>query len=333
MSISDTTRHPSAYHLRPLVLDYLTHQCYTNTARAFLRDSAVKHFNADGDEVELPLSSTVDTGLRSVAFTDADLRDEIRTCILSGRIDDAVELLNEHFPRVLSREEVRRDKDDITNRHPLQDTLYTTSNDYIAPHSLDPAHLSLNLRIQAFIEVCRTVPLVYKRTPVRDISGPAETPSASGDRHEVVRDDATLLSRAQKLYALVDMLPNPSDREQYGRELRNVAGLLVYKVPEVSASSKYMSQERRDAVAAQIDSAILHASGKPVISTLELVARHVSITWTCAHELGVTIQAGAPLPPTKDPGAVQGKKGNNSEIVPPFDLGLFLDEKSPVKDN
>ncbi len=58
-----------------LILDYLSHHCYTNTADAFLRDTAIKQFNADGDEVELPQTSVVDTALNSEAFREADLRD------------------------------------------------------------------------------------------------------------------------------------------------------------------------------------------------------------------------------------------------------------------
>jgi hypothetical protein len=65
-----------------LVLDYLSHYCYTNTADAFLRDTAIKQFDADGDEVELPLSSVADTdtvALNSEAFREADLRDGAST--------------------------------------------------------------------------------------------------------------------------------------------------------------------------------------------------------------------------------------------------------------
>ena len=72
-----------------------------------------------------------------------------------------------------------------------------------------------------------------------------------------MRDDMALLSKAQKLYALVSMLPNPNDHERYYQELKDVAGLLAYKVPETSSSSKYLSQQRREAVAEQIHSAIL----------------------------------------------------------------------------
>jgi hypothetical protein len=37
-----------------LVLDYLCHNCHTETARAFARDSAVRHLDADGDEIMPP---------------------------------------------------------------------------------------------------------------------------------------------------------------------------------------------------------------------------------------------------------------------------------------
>lgn len=36
---------------RALVLDYLCHNCYTETARAFARDTAVRHIDKDGDEI------------------------------------------------------------------------------------------------------------------------------------------------------------------------------------------------------------------------------------------------------------------------------------------
>lgn len=193
---------------------------------------------------------------------------EISTCILSGRIDDATELLNEHFPTVLSTKS-RRNEDGTTVRQELvtsisrdsrQDTAFWTKReDYIAPHSLDPAHLSLNLRIQAFIEMCRTIPLPYKVPYGKKnlvSTGSPEEPRQQASGKDM-RDDMALLSKAQKLYALVSMLPNPNDHERYYQELKDVAGLLAYKVPETSSSSKYLSQQRREAVAEQIHSAIL----------------------------------------------------------------------------
>lgn len=44
----------SVFLQRALVLDYLCHNCYSATARAFARDSTVRHLDADGDEIMLP---------------------------------------------------------------------------------------------------------------------------------------------------------------------------------------------------------------------------------------------------------------------------------------
>jgi len=144
--------------------------------------------------------------------------------------------------------------------------------EYTASTSVDPAHLSLNLRILAFIEACRTIPLEY---PPRDTHTQSDVPTPfkhhttptspsqvlyDHDDPESFQQQSALLSRAQKLYAVADMLPKPSDRATYLKELANVGGLLAYKVPEESSMSKYLSQERREAVADQINSAILCTS-------------------------------------------------------------------------
>jgi hypothetical protein len=71
------------------------------------------------------------------------------------------------------------------------------------------------------------------------------------------RYQTELILRAQKLYALVELLRKPEDRATYLKELENVGGLLAYKVPEMSPMSKYLDQARRESVADQINRAIL----------------------------------------------------------------------------
>ncbi|KAM6500448.1 PQ loop repeat domain containing protein [Amanita muscaria] len=294
---------PTPYHLRTLVLDYLAHQCYTNTAKAFLRESAIKHFNADGDEVELPLSSNIDTAQRNEAFEEelnvSDRRQEVRSRILSGRIDDAQEFLNEYFPRVLSP-----DNDASSSRSNAAPCI--TRKDYIASHSHDPEHLTLNLRIQAFIEACRTVPLVHepiwkgKNSEREGTFCVSEDQSPTQTSRMDEEQQMILLSKAQKLYALVNMISKPNDREQYREELKNVAGLLAYTVPEKSLMSRYLSQERREAVAEQINSAILSSCSQPVISTLELVTKQTTVAWAYANEHKAVSLPDAVIPPVKD---------------------------------
>lgn len=51
-----------ALEQRALVLDYLCHSSYTDTARAFVRDSTIKHLDADGDELMTPATSDGGSG-------------------------------------------------------------------------------------------------------------------------------------------------------------------------------------------------------------------------------------------------------------------------------
>lgn len=69
--------------------------------------------------------------------------------------------------------------------------------------------------------------------------------------------NAQLLHRAQSLYSEVNRLSQANDRAMYLGELGQVGGILAYTVPERSPLAMYMTQARREAVADQIDSAIL----------------------------------------------------------------------------
>lgn len=118
------------------------------------------------------------------------------------------------------------------------------------------------------------------------------------------------------------MISKPSDREQYREELKNVAGLLAYTVPEKSLMSRYLSQERREAVAEQINSAILSSCSQPVVSTLELVTRQTTVAWAYANEHKAVLLPDAVIPPVKD--FTPKKEG---EVVPIFDLETFLEAR------
>jgi hypothetical protein len=122
-----------------------------------------------------------------------------------------------------------------------------------------------------------------------------------------------LLLRAQKLLAQLNTLPNAADRATYLEELKNVAGLLAYKIPEKSSVAKYLTLERREAVADQINRAILsklamsfltpvclfrflERTGLPLVSSVELVARYTHLLWQAANQHGVKARPGAILP-------------------------------------
>ena len=153
---------------------------------------------------------------------------------------------------------------------------------FLTSTTVDPLHLNLNLRILAFTEACRTIPLPYP--PPSAISSLTGSPSPSDIDTDIDdEEDATLslipdeaadpiahqqhltnlITRIQKLYVLANALPKESDRKTYAEELDQVGGLLAYKVPEESPMARYLSQGRREAVADQINAAVLCKSSLP----------------------------------------------------------------------
>ena len=170
---------------------------------------------------------------------NADLRPiEIRRHLLLGEVDAATDLLAREFPSVLSGE----------GEAPVPASSRST---YVPRTSVDPAHLVLNLRIQAFIEACRTRP--PPGCPETDTTATSDGPQPAPRLSE-----EELIAKGTKLYALAKRLPNARDRRTYEEELGHVSALLLYRPPEDERSlAKYMSQARRAAVAEQINSAIL----------------------------------------------------------------------------
>lgn len=160
-------------------------------------------------------------------------------------------MLDKHFPSVLGENvstttTTPKDADNDAKMDPGT-KLLMNNLEYVSSTSTEPAHLMLNLRILAFSEACRTVPLGFP-------------PGLDSEDRKLMKspmDTELLVMKAQKLYALMNMLPDTADRITYSKELKNVSGLLAYPVPEESSISKYLTMERREAVADQINRAIL----------------------------------------------------------------------------
>ncbi|KAJ4487853.1 lish motif-containing protein [Lentinula aciculospora] len=249
--------------LRSLLLDYLAYNGYSNTARSFMRDSAVRHIDVDGDEaVKLPASSGHGPSSSEVlesTLKQAELRKQIRIELRCGCIDEATILLDKYFPDVLS----------------LSTPITRRRNAASFKESSDP---------------------IDKQT--------------------------ALLNSAQKLYALVKMLPSGENVSRYTKELESVTGLLAYQFPEKSSVSEFLDQERRDAVADQIDYAILYHVKRPVISYLELYARYTSTILDILSKLGVK-----PPPSTTIVEAAHTKGQEVQQVYPSFNLHDFANAK------
>jgi hypothetical protein len=180
--------------------------------------------------------------------------------ILSGRVDEATNILNDHFPLVLSEMQL------YPYHQPDSRNLTSGWVEAVAPTSVDPTHISLNLRILAFTEASRTVPLEYDPhykqggEPTSCSLPPSSPKSSIHDQDDPEAKQTELLCLAQKLYSSANQLRDANARAAYLKELGNVGGLLAYKHPESSPMAKYLSQTRREAVADQINSAILCTS-------------------------------------------------------------------------
>jgi len=346
---------PTPEEIRRLILDYLCQNSFTDTAKAFVNDSAVRHLDADGDEVMSSvedhansdeLASTLDGRLDA-----ASRRRDVRVHILSGRVEEAIELLNAHFPSVLAD----RSEEGETIEQSKDKFNYTPST------SVDPTHLALNLRILSFIEAARTIPLPYRPTgshvslpATRSVEPPRRSNNPGDEKDPMDERDLNdqqheLLRCAQSLYVQANALVKPTDRALYLTELSQVSGLLAYTNPEQSIMAPYMSQERREAVADQIEAAILFRTGHSPISTVELYTRYTTVLWAVLRALDTTVPptsrwpSGVRLPPSSQQpltshekvsetqSSLPAKKSSDkdsTELVPEFSLRDFLSAKS-----
>ncbi|KDN45237.1 hypothetical protein K437DRAFT_256687 [Tilletiaria anomala UBC 951] len=285
------------------------------------------------------------------------LRREVRDHILAGRIRAAVDCCNTHFPGVLasstksasSRPGKEADGAEAENRSllvPTDRSKYRSSSSHDArkssaskengsstrllpanPTSLDPAHLSLNLQIQEFIESVRaansansaqqreqqhqqqqgaassplaeqhpTHPGLMTAATVSRAASPAPSSASSAGSAASGAGSAAsnavyhaALSYIQSLHATCMELTNPYSRAMYMKEIESVSVLLAYRDLEKSPVRKYLDQRRRMALAEQINSAILFHSGHPSQPLIESAARQNTFVWSQLHADKVAI--------------------------------------------
>ncbi|KAL5489776.1 hypothetical protein ACEPAI_4608 [Sanghuangporus weigelae] len=346
---------PSLQQLRELVLDYLIHNAYIDTARTFASESAtVAHANeiqeglaSDASSAEAnghPMEGVCvlkgeDSCLNEKELEQVRRRREIQLHILSGRVDEATQLLYTYFPMVLQENDL--DLPTSTSRGPPDTTSPFTRLQYTSQNSVKPIHIALNLRILAFVEASRTVPLIYPGDPKRFSSIALAGANRSADEYSA--HQIALLHHAQRLYATVESLRDSRERETYRKQLNGVGGLLAYSEPEKSPIAGYLSQDLRDAVANQVNSAILYHMGKLATSHIELYVRETSTVVSVMRDINIpptpqmrsllpiesVTQVSPSSPQSKLPSGKTEKQEKAEQEKPPacpsFNLSQFLD--------
>jgi len=106
--------------------------------------------------------------------------------------------------------------------------------------------------------------------------------------------------------------------------------------------ARYLSQERREAVADQINAAVLYRTQHSAVSKLELQVRYTTALWGWMHDMKYELPPQKKWPhgvhppgnpsaittPTMEKLAVQGTPPvEQNETVPPFNLEELLDTK------
>ncbi|KAL7421657.1 hypothetical protein Q5752_003426 [Cryptotrichosporon argae] len=150
-----------------------------------------------------------------------------------------------------------------------------------------PAHLRLNLRVQGFIESFRALAVAPDpASPASSFSSTVSNGSATGTGAVSLTH---ALTAAQGLHAEAARLDGP-DRAVYLQEIKDVGALFAYAEPEKSILGGFLKQQRRIALARQVNGAILQSQGRPTQSFVERVARRTSALYALLAERDIDPQ-------------------------------------------
>ncbi|GJJ11551.1 hypothetical protein Clacol_005785 [Clathrus columnatus] len=234
------------------------------------------------------------------------------------------------FARESTPRELDRDGDEI----PSEGKFGSDSN------LLDPTMFRFARRRK---EQSRTLPLPCPNNIPVWVQSTPSNPQLVNSAYEEERK-RRLLALVEELYSLVYALPDTKDRNLYIDELNCVGGLLAYPVPEKCRQMrKYLDKARREAVADQINEAILSALYGPetVPAIVELMTRQTTVLFSTLNSLRLPLPATeqrpagldsflSPKPATtvQEMKTLEGNKDKeNYEIVPIFELDALLGTK------
>ncbi|KZO97764.1 hypothetical protein CALVIDRAFT_526515 [Calocera viscosa TUFC12733] len=275
---------PSRAELRKIVLNYLCHYSFVDTAKVFSNSVPLQGWYEGEEGGNGPESVQLSEQLVQAL----EVRKDIRESILSGKISAARELITTHFPTVLSDEPPLPPPPAAPYIIP-QPLPWIPTMPVIPtfPSSLAPENISLILSIQQWIESLRTVPLPY---PASSTSPPSQTTVTATPVSPTTeaQDQTALILTGRQLYARARQL-NPPYNEQFRDEVVGISSLVAYKEPEKAHESvrHHLEWSRRKGVATQVNGAILNSLGYPPYVPLASLIRQLTFVYQMLHELGV----------------------------------------------
>lgn len=205
-------------------------------------------------------------------------------------------------------------------------------NSPILGRSVDPIHILFNLRVQQFVEAVRTVPLLPSTEEQTEVSLMREMEPAKlgetnvdvemhspdsepvvptdGDQNKLPKQGASILhvdtssearqkhlfQLASGLYQNVKTLACATDRDIYAKEVEQVCSLMLGPSPETSLAAPYLSMSRREALADQVNSAMLWHVGEPPAPRLQIWAQTARVVWDQVIAMRPTLQKATDVP-------------------------------------
>ncbi|GAA6019615.1 hypothetical protein JCM11491_002825 [Sporobolomyces phaffii] len=323
----------------------------------------------------------VDGVLKAEQLEDARLRRTIREAILSGRVAQATSLIHTHYPSVLAPSSPPTSSPSklspVHPRSPKHTSSCTPRTFFVLSEPSPPASLpstsspnpplavvgstfgswatsfapeilSLNLQLQAFVELMRTghatSALSTPSTPTSSINGlnpsaaapggagfdePGMTSSVASLASMSTTTSTSLLSTAiaasQALLSSIQALPPSKDKESWERECVDVCGLLAYKDLTNCPVRGYLEASRREGLAEMVNSAILQRTNRSPLPLLALAARSTTALWSSLGEMKIQFP---PATTTTTSGQNGTTKTKVTKTYPSFDFAQFVHDSS-----
>ncbi|KAL8830917.1 MAG: hypothetical protein Q9170_005519 [Blastenia crenularia] len=247
-SITSLHSYPDeSFFLKELVSQFLTHDGFVETAKAFAKEvrteSRPLQFDTPVSNNELPIEEDL----------DASYRQQIRSAIMDGDIDKALKRTNAYYPRVTK----------------------------------DHSHVYFRLRCQKLVEMIRqTAELleVSPAKPAKPLNGHQEETDMDVDepKPELEDWDKMETEEADTAVKYQELL---EDTLRYGQELKQefqgdpntegtfkeIFSLFMYEDPRKSPQAHLLDRASRVPVAEELNSAILVSLGKSSSAAIEIL--------------------------------------------------------------
>ncbi|RMZ81857.1 hypothetical protein DV738_g1995, partial [Chaetothyriales sp. CBS 135597] len=263
--------------MQMLVLQYLTHDGYVETAAAFAQE-----VSREKQALNRVQPATASDNTAPVDTTEAVYRQKIRSAILAGNIDLAIAITEEQFPGVLSQPQHRLLLFHLKCRKWVELISQAAELRSAEQGSAKSRRLSNGYYTQASSSA-----VVDDFTQDMELD---EAPSA-----ELVRADENTVDESQYRQLMVQAMAygmelqldyRDEDDSEIEAALRRIFSLVAYDNPKDSANGELLDRKGRSQVAEELNSAILVSLGRSPDAALMTMWKQTEALLTILSEKG-----------------------------------------------